>query len=1478
MASGRPDHDALLLRALERIEELEGQLSDGAGRQREQIAIVGMGCRFPGADGPDAYWRLLVDGVDAIGEVPADRWDIGAYYDPDPAAPGKVSTRFGGFVGGVADFDADVFALSPRETASLDPQQRLLLEVAWEAFEHAGIPPLAVPSRTGVFVGISNVDYREAMAAQGAKAIDGYFSSGGTASTASGRLSYFFGLTGPCVSLDTACSSSAVAVHLAVESLRNGTCDVALAGGVNRILTPHESISLSKARMLSGDGRCKTFSAEADGYVRAEGCGLVVLRRLADAGGDRVVALIRGSATNQDGHRSGLTVPHGPSQQAVIRDALRDAGARPGEVGYVEAHGTGTALGDPIEAVALGAVFAGRPRPLLVGSAKTNVGHLESAAGIAGLMKAALAVQRGVVPANLHFRRPSPYIDWDALPIRVPTAPQPWPGDGPRTAGVSSFGFSGTNCHVIVESRPEPPRRPAGRDRPLHVLALAGRDEAALSVLSTRYETALRDVEDPADLCFTANACRSHGAHRRCAVGADGPELAQRLASGALAHGRAATGGDGPAIAFLFTGQGAQYAGMGRALYASQPAFAAVLDDCTGLAAEFLATPLLEVIFSGVGLDQTAFTQPALFALELALADLWRSWGVTPAAVLGHSVGELVAACVAGVFSREDGMRLVCARARLMQDLGPGGAMVSVQGDADRVAVVVDGHDLVSIAAFNTPDNVVISGASAQIDDVVRTLEAAGAVCRPLTVSHAFHSPLMDPMLEPFRELTAKLDYREPAIALISNVSGELADPRLLRDPAYWVRHAREPVRFADGVRALRGAGIDAFVEVGPKPVLSALGRACLPDEPVAWLSSIRAGREWEHMLASLSELWVRGTDVDWHAFDAGRRRRKVTAPTYPFQRKRHWFGDETAAGWRDWLLDVRWRELQLPRSRRSAGPWLVLADRGESAVAVVAELGASGARCHIGERGAAALGEQSLAGVIFAPDRSTGDDLAKRGLQLSAALLDCAQALLCRGESAPRLWVLTRNAQQFSPGDRVDASHSALWGLARTIGAEHPELGCTCVDIDGDGIDGLADVLSVAASESHVAFRAGRLHAQTLVRHPGGSAVEPASLRRAGSYLVTGGTGGLGVAVGRRLAEDGAGHVVLASRRGEAPPGAVEAIRRAGASVTVVASDVADGAAVERLLAICGEQAPLRGIVHAAGVSDDELLECQTHEHLGAVIDPKVRGAWHLDRLTRAARLDFFVAFSSISALLATVRSGAYAAANAFVDGLMLDRQAAGLPGLSIDWGPWAGPGMAAGDGATLARAGLCMIAPEQGAQAAVELARSQRGRVAVVSAFWPTLRGTLPAAGRTLIDGLAGLAGSSDLGHIAGSASAADAPLKRELAAASDPILLLHERVAAILMDVLGRDEPIEAQAGFATLGLDSLMAIELHQRLQESLGARLPPTLAYKCPRLDELATFLAERLGLLSEPRAYQDEPLTEGQLVERIAAKYRAHEQ
>jgi acyl transferase domain-containing protein len=677
-----------LKRAIVELREMRSRLEEVERARTEPIAVVGMGCRFPGdADDPDSFWRLLRDGVDAITEVPPSRWDIEAYYDPDPDVPGKMYARHGSFIRDIDRFDPRFFGISPREAHNMDPQQRLLLEVAWEALENAGQPAdKLLESETGVFVGISTNDY--ANKGMEPSSLDAYFGVGNSMSAAAGRLSYLLGLQGPSVSLDTACSSSLVAVHLAAQSLRQRECRLAIVAGVNVVLNPWANAIFCKARMLARDGRCKTFDAAADGYVRGEGCGVVVLKRLGDAvaDGDRVLALIRGTAVNQDGRSGGLTVPNGVAQEVLIKRALAASGIAPAEVGYIEAHGTGTALGDPIEMRALGSVFgAGRPaeRPLVVGSVKTNVGHLESAAGVAGLIKVVLALEHGEIPPHLHFREPSPHIRWSELPVTVPTRLTPWPaGYDRRIAGISSFGFTGTNAHVIVEAAPAPASLPPEGGRPLHVLALSARSDEALVSVAQRMSDrlAVEPADALADVAFSANTGRSHFAHRLAVVADTAAQARERLQAAAaggleiagiargVLHGSAR-----PEVAFLFTGQGSQYAGMGRGLYETQPTFRRAIERCEELLRPMLERPLSSVLYpvadEATPLDETHYAQPALFAVEYALAELWRSWGVEPGAVLGHSVGAYAAACVAGVLSWEDALRLVAARGRLMQRL-----------------------------------------------------------------------------------------------------------------------------------------------------------------------------------------------------------------------------------------------------------------------------------------------------------------------------------------------------------------------------------------------------------------------------------------------------------------------------------------------------------------------------------------------------------------------------------------------------------------------------------------------------------------------------------------------------------------------------------------------------------------------------------------------------------------------------------------
>ncbi|WPB82528.1 amino acid adenylation domain-containing protein [Archangium violaceum] len=878
----------------------------------EPIAIIGMACRMPGgADSPDSFWELLRNGTDTIRDIPAERWDVDAFYDPDPSAPGKTYTRRGAFLEGIDRFDAPFFGISPREAAFMDPQQRLFLEVGWEALERAGqAPDKLAGSATGVFLGVTSADYCQSIIQRANPSeLDAYYLTSNASTFAAGRFSYWLGLQGPSLSVDTACSSSLVAVHLACQSLRAGDCSMALAGGVNVLLSPESFVVLSKAHMMSPDGRCKTFDARADGYVRGEGCGVVVLERLSDALANNhpILAVIRGSAVNQDGRSSGITVPNAQAQQAVIRQALRTAGLPGWRVSYVEAHGTGTPLGDPIEVRSLSAVLGEGRAPherFAIGSVKTNIGHLEPAAGVAGLIKTVLALRHEEIPPHLHLQQVNPELPLDELPVTIPTQVTPWPRtDLPRVAGVSSFGASGTNAHVILEEAPASGPVRTGTERPHHLLALSARTAEALPELARRYADHLTTHPETsvADVCFTANTGRSHFGHRLAVTAGTTEQLRERLA--AFAEGRRPEGiqvgstqaGNSPKVAFLFTGQGSQYVGMGRALYETQPVFRQTLLQCDELLRPHLDRPLFSVIYPNDGeaslLDETAYTQPALFALEYALAQLWRSWGVEPMALLGHSVGEYVAACLAGVFSLEEGLTLIARRGRLLQALPREGAMATVLARSEHVAeALVPYADALSIAALNGPESVVVSGARGALAELLARLGAEGIQSKPLATSHAFHSPLMEPALTSLEWAARLVTYSAPRIPVVSTVTGRLIQGAEM-DARYFREHTRAPVRFLEGMQALVAQGCQTFIELGPAPVLLGMARRFVTDESMRWLPSLRKGHgEWQTLLRSLGALYANGAKIDWAGLDRGQPRRRVSLPTYPFQRRRYWF------------------------------------------------------------------------------------------------------------------------------------------------------------------------------------------------------------------------------------------------------------------------------------------------------------------------------------------------------------------------------------------------------------------------------------------------------------------------------------------------------------------------------------------------------------------------------------------------------------
>jgi acyl transferase domain-containing protein len=910
------------------LHQTRQRLLDVEAAQHEPVAVVGLACRYPGADTPEALWDLLAQGRDAVGPFPRDRgWNPDELYDPDPDRPGKTYAKEGGFLEQADAFDAEFFGISPREALAVDPQQRLLLETSWEAIERAGIDPLSLRgSDTGVFAGVMYGEYGTRLMYRMPDGFEGFIGTGSAGSIASGRVSYTLGLEGPAITIDTACSSSLVAIHLACRALREGDCGLALAGGVTVMATPGVFLEFSRQRGLAADGRCKSFSAAADGAGWAEGVGVLVLEKLSDAqrNGHRILAVVKGSAVNQDGASNGLTAPNGPSQQRVIRRALGDAGLEPADVDVVEAHGTGTTLGDPIEAQALLATYGrNRPegRPLWLGSLKSNIGHAQAAAGVAGVIKMVLAMRNEVLPKTLHIDEPSPHVDWTAGAVSLLTEPVDWKRNGhPRRAAVSSFGISGTNAHLIIE---EPPEAAAADEAeatsevsPLPTAwALSAKNSDALRAQAARL-TRLTAADVDSEIAQVAHALavgRSTFDHRAVVIGRDRDSL--RLGLEALARGESsaelvqgtATAGK---TAFLFSGQGSQRPGAGRELYASFPVFAEALDEACGVLDPLLGRSLLDLLFAAPDsaeaelLDQTRYTQPALFALHTALYRLAESYGLRPDYVAGHSIGEISAAHAAGVLSLADAALLVHHRGRLMQEITEPGTMLAVQTNEKTVLRALRGlEDKVSIAAVNTPSSVVVSGDPQALAELAERWKAQGRKTKELRVSHAFHSPHQDGILDEFARLAAGITYQPPKTPLVSTRTGRLADPAELADPQYWAGQLRHTVRYADAVGTLDGLGVSRYLELAPSPVLVPMTHECLPGTGAALASLLRPqSPEVDAVVHAVARLHTAGTRADLEALAGPRPRESAPhaaaeLPTYPFRHRRYWLDPADDAG-----------------------------------------------------------------------------------------------------------------------------------------------------------------------------------------------------------------------------------------------------------------------------------------------------------------------------------------------------------------------------------------------------------------------------------------------------------------------------------------------------------------------------------------------------------------------------------------------------
>ncbi|MGW7298175.1 type I polyketide synthase [Streptomyces sp. NPDC054829] len=1529
--------------------EAETEMERRTRADEDPVAVVAMGCRLPGGiRTPEELWDLLATGGETVSAFPADRgWDLENLYHPDPGHHGTTYARAGSFLYDAAEFDPFFFGISPREAEAMDPQQRLLLEASWEALERAGIDPTTLrESDGGVFLGLMQQEYGPGLR-NAPESVDGYLLTGTSCSVASGRIAYVLGLRGQAVTVDTACSSSLVALHMAVQALRSGECAFALAGGATIMAEPGIFVEFSRQRGLAPDGRCKPFAAGADGTGWGEGVGVLLLERLSDArrNGHPVLAVIRGSAVNQDGASNGLTAPNGPSQERVIRAALANAGLTPDLVDAVEAHGTGTTLGDPIEAQALLDTYGrGRDpeRPLWLGSFKSNIGHTQAAAGVAGVMKMVLALRHGVLPRTLNVDEPTPHVDWSAGAVSLLTEPVEWPRvEGrPRRAGVSSFGISGTNAHVVLEEAPDAPVREEPSGAPVfaadgvHPWVVSGRGGEGLAGQAGQLAAfaAAGESVRPVDVAWSLAATRTAFENRAVILGQDADELLPALrevAAGAeglpssVVRGRAAQGVDD--VVFVFPGQGAQWAGMGRELWDASPVFAESMEACERALEPFVGWSLSDVVRDGRELADVDVVQPVSWAVMVSLAAVWRACGVRPSVVVGHSQGEIAAAVVAGGLSLEDGARVVALRSKAIRAIAGRGGMVSVPLPLERVQELLG--DRVDIAAVNGPSSVVVAGDADALDELMAHCEGADIRARRIPVDYASHTWHVEAIEGELARALGPVVPRTAEVPFFSTTEAELIDTARL-DGGYWYRNLRQRVRFADAVQGLVEQGYSAFVEVSSHPVLGMAVHESAPDATVVGTLRRNKGGA-DRFLTSLAEAWVRGIPVDWTKVLAGQGGRTVELPTYAFQHRRYWLEKTTPATaatttsdtvdarfwdaveredlesladalrlehreplaelmpalsrWRkdaaarsavdNWRYKVVWKPLGgESRSVALDGDWLLVVPEGESIPAEF-EVGVADALTRHGARvttlsvaadadraGLATLltdalndGLPSPSGVLslLALDETpyAHGSAVSGGLALTTALL---QALGDAGIAAP-LWIGTRGAVSTGRADRLTAPVQAqVWGLGRIAALEYPQRFGGLVDLPQE-LDERAGTRLVAAltatpDEDQLAVRGTGLFVRRLVRAERPDAAS-ATWAPEGTVLITGGTGGVGAQVARRLAGDGAGHLLLVSRRGAEAPGAAELeaeLTGLGARVTVAACDVADRDQLAALLAAVPEDRPLTAVVHAAGVLDDGVLDGLTPERAETVLRPKTAAALNLHELTRDLGLSSFVLFSSLAGTLGGPGQGSYAAANAFLDALARVRHAEGLPATSVAWGAWGGGGLAAGEtGERLARSGMPAMDPESALTALEQAVLGSEPVLAVADVRWETYAYAHADRPARVLAELPEVREAEAARHTTGTQDDGNAVVARLAALPYDEqrreLLTLVRALAAGALGYSGPEE-IDEERAFRDLGFDSLTAVALRNTIAETTGLRLPVTLVFDHPT----ATALADRL--------------------------------
>lgn len=1448
-----------------RVMELETQL-------HQPIAIIGMACYLPGGiDNPDAYWQLLINQQDAIEPVPESRWPANKFYSDVPQTPGKMVAKEGGFISNIEQFDAAFFGISPREAVSMDPQQRLVLKSAWRALENACIAPHRIKgSNTGVFVGIGSADYGHYLLKHSdIKDVDAYHATGNAFNVIPGRLSYFFDIHGPSIAIETACSSSLVALHTACQSLRRNECSLAISSGVNVILLPEGNIALSQANMLSPDGRCYSFDKRANGYVRSEGCVTYILKRYDDALKDKdtIYALIKGSAVNHGGKSSGLTVPNSAAQSQLIKRALQDADVDPAEVSYIEAHGTGTALGDPIEINALNTVFAGsREQPLSIGSVKSNIGHLEAASGGAGLLKVILAMQHQLLPATIHFQTINPLIDLNLIPASIVSENQSW--TMPAIAGVSAFGFSGINAHVIVASSEPMAEQTNPVDRSVQIITLSGKNEQVLSAQKDNLYAWLsaKSSASLADIAYSYNAGRSHFHYRAAWVVKTREELLHKLEQ----HETDSISGQivkKPRCAFLISGQGSQLNGMGKVLYQSSPTFKRYIDQGCDIVNTRMQCRFQDLIFSenDERLHQTLYTQPAMYIFNYALVMLWQSWGIVPDCYLGHSLGEYVAATLAGIITIEEALELICTRASLMQATGEEGSMLVVLAEKEAIEPLLLAHDLAIDIAIIANGHTVLSGKK---DELETFKNLANCPTKSIAVSHAFHSALMEPVLDAFREAAEKITYRSPKIKVISNLTGEPYSKDTV-SADYWVRHLRQAVDLRKGMAGLQQDGYDVLLEIGPRPTFSGFSHQA------PMLYSLRKDHDdWHSLLTSLAELYALGFPIDWQGFEADYHRKKCIVPGYPFQEKKYW--SMTVDNYSDIYQVERIRKsLPLHDELIIKDKLLLITDRDElvhsferachQLVVINPLLESINTRIEQEDK------ISPVRHIVYAVQYKQSD-LFSQIEMYTRSFLNLVQTLLKMANPGIKLWLIT---QDINKGNLSSLAQSPLPGINKCLFLEASYIDCTHLDLsENTSHQQLLNEIQVMGDEKQVFYEGDTRFVPRLQVFKINEAARHLTdkIQANASYLITGGQGALAQKLIPWYFEKGARHLLLLSRR-PATKDMKDLIREyqaKGVYIDCLVLDVGDSQGLSELFSEFGQKRPpLKGIIHAAGVLDDGLIMNQTWERFSPVYEPKVRGTWNLHQLSLAHDLDHFVLFSSMASMMGTPGQSNYAAANSFLDGFCQYRRQQNLPVLTINWGPWAEIGMAK-DSATRAE-GLTKLAPERG----IALFNQLMGincpmPLMVANIDWEKAYAQLPVK----IPFLENLLGNSaqGLGSLAKSSllTTIDIERLRSLPPEEMKAVLLKE-LQLPFKQILKLDSPLSSSQNFFELGMDSLMAIELRNNLQHMLGTSLTlsQTLLFEVSTLDELIIYVMKQLSHQGRQVEETDLLTREEQLLSRL---------